>query len=429
MKLIRAALLFLALVAGAAAAWLLSQTLLPASVIADWLASVSATITYANRESPYLIRTYALVFAILAAWAIKQLLIRGIAQVGSGADVTSRPVFRTAQFIAAVAAVFLVSYAAVTYIAGRETFATAIGRGTGRYYAITPEGIQFFNAPGQDPKYGVPLQEVTPDVAINLQRAPRERVPRRIPLSGASSLVFFDSVTGEALVWYQTAPTGEVELFSGPGIHPAYGTVLRPVTRVFVSNLLRTLNANAPDSETPAADSEASTADRGLTFERRTIGGTQRVFRLGGGSAAALTDPLPAPELIVLAVDEYGRIDPAMTSALATAVKADGGFLHNAFAANQVFKQALEGDRAALERLGINQSTRLVVLVSTKGAIDSASGAPAPSVMSASGRVFHPSARFESYAVRAQVPLAGRNAAAWTNARSELTNAVIAQIR
>jgi hypothetical protein len=45
---------------------------------------------------------------------------------------------------------------------------------------------------------------------------------------------FFDSLSGRAKIWYFQSTSGEFELYSQPGHHPAYGDELKPVTRAAV---------------------------------------------------------------------------------------------------------------------------------------------------------------------------------------------------
>lgn len=93
----------------------------------------------------------------------------------------------------------------------------AEGKAT-KYYALTPEGYRFFDAPGFDPKYGIKLSPVTPEVAA-LAENPTVQ-PKQ----------YFDPLTGKPLAWYAKRPEG-IALFSMPGFDPVTGDKLRSITK------------------------------------------------------------------------------------------------------------------------------------------------------------------------------------------------------
>jgi hypothetical protein len=98
-----------------------------------------------------------------------------------------------------------------------------------KYYAVTPEGIRYFDAPGYDPKYGIPLKPVDQGVARS------ETFNRLPPKKLDEPQQFFDYATKEPLVWYYEAPDGTLEFFDQPGFHPKYGQELKPITPEIVS--------------------------------------------------------------------------------------------------------------------------------------------------------------------------------------------------
>ena len=106
-----------------------------------------------------------------------------------------------------------------------------------KWYASTPEGIRFFDAPGYDPKYGVTLKPVTPKVIANLEKKKRRMQPNRLVFDSLDQIELFDRITGENRVWYYKDSAGSYELFDGPGIHPTYGESLKPVTRQVILRL------------------------------------------------------------------------------------------------------------------------------------------------------------------------------------------------
>ncbi|MEM4188345.1 MAG: hypothetical protein QXN56_04200, partial [Candidatus Hadarchaeum sp.] len=95
-----------------------------------------------------------------------------------------------------------------------------------KWYALTPEGPKFFDRPGVDPVYGIPLKPVTPDVVRQLKLVEKGEFkpidPRRAPL--------FNPITGEPQAWYYRHPDGTYEFYDKPGFHPLTGVPLQPVT-------------------------------------------------------------------------------------------------------------------------------------------------------------------------------------------------------
>jgi hypothetical protein len=59
------------------------------------------------------------------------------------------------------------------YVAGRGNyFKHSDDRVTAtKFYAMTPEGIRFFDTEGVDPKYGIKLKAATPELIANIERA------------------------------------------------------------------------------------------------------------------------------------------------------------------------------------------------------------------------------------------------------------------
>ena len=93
-----------------------------------------------------------------------------------------------------------------------------------KYYAATPEGIRYFDAPGFDPKYGIPLKAV--DATVAKKEALQNRPPQKLD----EPRQFFDFVTREPLVWYYQGADGTFEFFDQPGFHPKYAQELKAIT-------------------------------------------------------------------------------------------------------------------------------------------------------------------------------------------------------
>lgn len=101
-----------------------------------------------------------------------------------------------------------------------------------KYYAVTPEGIRFFDSSGFDPKYGIELKPVTPKMIEQYERAKRGMRPKRIDT--AKEIEFFDSITGTSKVWYFKDSEGNYEFYDQPGFHPVEWEELKSVTREII---------------------------------------------------------------------------------------------------------------------------------------------------------------------------------------------------
>lgn len=98
-----------------------------------------------------------------------------------------------------------------------------------KYYAVTPEGIRFFDSPGFDSKYGIELKPVTSDMMVKFQKKTLGMQPKRIDVEENKDIEFFDPITGDAKIWYYLNPNGNYEFFNGPGFHALYNVELKPV--------------------------------------------------------------------------------------------------------------------------------------------------------------------------------------------------------
>lgn len=98
-----------------------------------------------------------------------------------------------------------------------------------RYYALTPDGVKFYDRPGVDTTYGVALQPVTPENVVDLLAMSRGEFRR---LDDRGALSFFNPRTGAAMVWYFKHDDGALEFYNQPGFHPGTGRRLLPATEM-----------------------------------------------------------------------------------------------------------------------------------------------------------------------------------------------------
>jgi len=102
------------------------------------------------------------------------------------------------------------------FFLGRGTYFGHMKGEATKYYAVTPEGIRFFDSPGFDPKYGIELRPVTLDMMMKYQKKTMGMQPKKIEIESAKGIEFFDPITGEPKVWYYLDNEGNYEFCNGP---------------------------------------------------------------------------------------------------------------------------------------------------------------------------------------------------------------------
>lgn len=96
-----------------------------------------------------------------------------------------------------------------------------------KWYALTPEGVKYFDSPGVEPVYGITLKPVTPEVIRNLKLLQKGD----FKLVDPSNVSWFNPITGEPQVWYYQYPDRTFEFYDKPGYHPITGDPLKPATK------------------------------------------------------------------------------------------------------------------------------------------------------------------------------------------------------
>jgi hypothetical protein len=133
------------------------------------------------------------------------------------------------------------AYFLAMYFATKDTYFHHTGNTlkAAKWFAITPEGVRFFDTEGFDPKYGIKLNPVTPQVVANLERMKRGDVAKPLVFQSISEVSFFDPQTGQPKVWYARSATGEITLFSTSGFDPLTGEELKPANPLIVEEVAR----------------------------------------------------------------------------------------------------------------------------------------------------------------------------------------------
>ena len=126
-----------------------------------------------------------------------------------------------------IALLYIATFFLILYFVSKDLYFTHSGKEPLKWYALTPEGVRYYDSPGVDTIYGIPLKPVTPEVIRNL----RLWENKNINLVDPSKAIFFNPITGEPQVWYYHYPDGSFEFYDKPGYHPITGEPLKPITK------------------------------------------------------------------------------------------------------------------------------------------------------------------------------------------------------
>lgn len=113
------------------------------------------------------------------------------------------------------------------FLLSKDLNFTHSGKEILKWYALTPEGVKFFDSAGVDPVYGITLEPVTPDVIRNLKLLQKGDFKPIDPVNAQ----FFNPITGEPQLWYYQYPDGSFEFYDKPGYHPVTGDPLKPAAK------------------------------------------------------------------------------------------------------------------------------------------------------------------------------------------------------
>lgn len=113
------------------------------------------------------------------------------------------------------------------FFLSKDIYFAHSGEETLKWYALTPDGVKFYDSPGIDPVYGITLKPVTPDVIRNLKLLQKGESKTVDP----ENISWFNPITGDSQIWYYQYPDGSYEFYDKPGYHPITGDPLKPATK------------------------------------------------------------------------------------------------------------------------------------------------------------------------------------------------------
>jgi len=127
----------------------------------------------------------------------------------------------------AIGLIYIGVFFLTLYFVSKDLYFAHSGKDTLKWYALTPEGVRYYDSPGVDTIYGMPLKPVTPEVIRNLKLWEN----KNINLVDPQKATLFNPITGEHQVWYYLYPDGTFEFYDKPGYHPITGDPLKAITK------------------------------------------------------------------------------------------------------------------------------------------------------------------------------------------------------
>jgi hypothetical protein len=114
-----------------------------------------------------------------------------------------------------------------------------------KWFALTPDGVKYYDTPGIDPVYGIKLRPVTPEVIKRLKLLENGDFKPVDP----EKVKLFDPITGDPQAWYHYTEKNGYDFYDKPGFHPMTGEPLLPVNKDVYEAWLKTKNASNAKTE------------------------------------------------------------------------------------------------------------------------------------------------------------------------------------
>jgi len=231
-----------------------------------------------------------------------------------------------------------------------------------KYYAITPEGIRFFDSPGFDRRYGIELKPVTPDIIIKYQKKTLGMQPRRIMIESPKDFEFFDPITGDPKAWYHIDNEGHYEFFDGPGYHPTLNAELKPVTPEIIHAYQ---NKIKEEQEKIAAEKERLAEEQKKKIEAEKA--QQLIAYLGKYLNLSVTNHPATKEISIFILDETFKERHDIEQTVASSLKTKElnpvlALFKNPFVQDGIFENMFSGDIGKIKELQLEKRTDYIIL-------------------------------------------------------------------
>jgi|TARA_Y100000031_G_C8231255_1_gene391005 hypothetical protein len=236
-----------------------------------------------------------------------------------------------------------------------------------KWYASTPEGIRFYDSPGYDPKYGIQLKAVTPQIIANLEKMKRGMQPKKLIYNSLDEIELFNQITGENKVWYYKDSTDNYELFDSAGIHPMYGEMLKPVTQGIILEIKAKIDEDEKikiDKEKRKEELSREVAKR-LTEEKAA---QERVAFLNRYlSSRSFTNRPESSEVAVIIIDTEKQANHDTSQKIADSLKAKGinttsTLFSDQFIFDGLFEKIFNGNSSEIKKLELSKYSDKIVL-------------------------------------------------------------------
>jgi hypothetical protein len=353
-RVAKAIWIVLAIIAVCVLSWLLFTALFPTALGWSVYRYAVDRIVGVSGWDRLLVHAIAILLLLPFVWAVGEIIRIGLVARVRDAWRGRHPLVYRKRAAATLLVAYTSAFFTVLYVAGRDSnfsFSTGEAR---RFYAVTPEGIRLFSEEGTDPKYGIDLRPITPEIAESVEREQLGLTPEPIPSGQLPTFAYFDGNTGRARAWFFETPTGVYELFSSAGFHPQYGEPLRPVTAHVVDAALAQLATDQAEAEVDAASAQAE-ADARASAERERRQADERAAlrqRYLGGRP---------PSGVWLAVTRNDRPDSVLAARVQQEIGSASVF-SDAFVTDGVAARLQQGQVELLEQLGLRTTSRVLLI-------------------------------------------------------------------
>jgi hypothetical protein len=244
-----------------------------------------------------------------------------------------------------------------------------------KYCAETPEGTRCFDTPGIDPKYGIILKPVTPEMVAIDEKRKRGNIPKPLVFGSISEITFFDPLNGKALVWFSQSAEGELTLFSSSGYDSATEQELVPVTPQVVEAFKR--QQQSAEAKRQADEKQAQEASRNAVAqgEKARAEAQESSFRNSYVNALVRKDSARKTAAPLILGDSEGAT--SLQTSFSTALQEKGiasvdGIFKPNFLRDGTADRIFGGDLALASRLRLNEKVDYLLLVRSNHSMTSA---------------------------------------------------------
>ncbi|MCK4764714.1 MAG: hypothetical protein KAW12_21125 [Candidatus Aminicenantes bacterium] len=258
-----------------------------------------------------------------------------------------------------LAGIIIIVYMSIFFLSmhflSRDSYFTHDSGKVLKWYAETPEGIHYFDTNGYDPEYGIKLKPVTPEIVEKHKKQQMKMYPKQVFLETLEGVEFFDSITGNPKIWYYQDTDGSFEFFNGPGFHPTYNSVLKPVTPDIIISLKKKVRENQEKAAAEIEKIEAGNErQKRLAYLQRYI---NPYFSNIPGSK----------EVALLVVDEKLRAEYVIEQKLVSILKLQGknpvlSIFKKPFIDDGIFERVFSGNLDLIKSLALNNHVDYIIL-------------------------------------------------------------------